>query len=81
MRVDRFKSLLQLDELPGEEEGRFNKVAGFVLHHLGRIPVVGDHFESAGLRFEVVDMDRHRVDRLLVARFDEKPAAAHLVGK
>lgn len=79
--VDRFKSLLQLDDLPGEEEGRFNTVAGFVLHHLGRIPVVGDHFESAGLRFEVVDMDRHRVDRLLVARFDEKPAAAHLVGK
>ncbi|HSF22983.1 MAG TPA: transporter associated domain-containing protein, partial [Blastocatellia bacterium] len=53
-----------------------NTVAGFVLHHLGRIPVVGDHFESAGLRFEVVDMDRHRVDRLLVARFDEKRAAA-----
>jgi putative hemolysin len=43
--------------------------------------LVGDHFESAGLRFEVVDMDRHRVDKLLVRRFDEKPAAAHLVGK
>jgi magnesium and cobalt exporter, CNNM family len=65
--VERFKTLLQLDELPGEEEGRFNTIAGFVLHHLGRIPAVGDHFESAGLRFEVVDMDRRRVDKLLVS--------------
>jgi putative hemolysin len=79
--VERFKSLLQLDELPGEEEGRFNTMAGFVLHHLGRIPVVGDQFESAGLRFEIVDIDRRRVDKLLVTRFDEKPAAADLVGK
>ena len=35
---------------------------------LGRVPQVADHFEWGGFRFEVVDMDRNRVDKLLVAR-------------
>lgn len=35
---------------------------------LGRIPQVGDRFECRGFRFEIVDMDRNRVDKLLVTR-------------
>lgn len=71
--IERFRSLLELDELPAEQEGGFHTLAGFVLNRLGHIPKVGEHFEAAGLRFEVVDMDRNRVDRLLVAHLPKPP--------
>lgn len=64
MGVERFKQLLDVGELPEEDEGRFHTPGGFVLTQLGRIPVPADAFECAGLRFEVLDMDRHRVDKL-----------------
>lgn len=66
--IERFRDLLELDPLPGEDEGGFHTLAGFVLHTLGRIPKVTETFEAAGLRFEVIDMDGHRVDKLLVTR-------------
>jgi len=67
--IDRFKHALVIDDdLPEEDTGTYNTLAGFVMLQLGRVPQVGDHFEWGGLRFEVVDMDRNRVDRLLVAR-------------
>ena len=69
--IERFRSLLDLDPLPGEDEGAYNTVAGFALHQLGRIPAVGEHFVAAGLRFEIVDMDRTRIDKLLVSRLPE----------
>ena len=49
-------------------------VAGLVLNQLRRIPALGDHVTAAGWRFEVVDMDRRRVDKLLVTR---TPAGAN----
>jgi len=66
--LERLKATLDLDELPAEEEHSFHTVGGFAMHRLGRIPSVADHFEAAGFRFEVVDMDRNRVDKMLVAR-------------
>ena len=66
--LERFRGLLELDPLPGEDEGGFHTLAGFVLHTLGRIPKVAESFEAVGLRFEIIDMDGHRVDKLLVAR-------------
>jgi putative hemolysin len=39
-----------------------------VVDQLGRVPVEGDCVEYGGYRFEVIDMDRHRVDKILVAR-------------
>jgi len=56
------------DELPGEEENAFNTLGGFVMYTLGHIPRVADHFEAADYRFEVMDMDKNRVDKVLVAR-------------
>ena len=38
------------------------------MHALGRVPAAADHFEWNGWRLEVVDMDRKRVDKVLVAR-------------
>ena len=67
--VERLKHALEIeDELPSEDTGTYNTLAGFVMLQLGRVPKVADHFEWGGLRFEVVDMDRNRVDRLLVTR-------------
>ena len=66
--IERVKSVLDLDaDLPGEEENAYNTLGGFVMHMLGRIPAVADHFTWGGCRFEVVDMDRNRVDKVLVA--------------
>lgn len=54
-------------ELPEGEAGSYHTVGGLVMARLGRVPRAGDRFEFAGLRFEVLDMDRHRVDKVLVA--------------
>jgi putative hemolysin len=66
--LERLKAVLEIDELPEEDERGFHTIGGFAMHRLGRIPSVADHFEAAGFRFEVVDMDRNRVDKMLVAR-------------
>lgn len=67
--IERMKAVLDInDELPGEEENAFNTLGGFVMYILGHIPRVADNFESAAYRFEVMDMDKNRVDKVLVAR-------------
>jgi putative hemolysin len=67
--IERLKSVLQIDEdLPGEEENAFNTLGGFIMYVLGRIPAITDHFESSCCRFEVIDMNKNRVDKVLVAR-------------
>jgi putative hemolysin len=65
--ISKLKSVVGLEEeLSGEESGGFHTVGGFVLHVLGRIPVPADYFEMPGLRIEVMDMDRNRIDKVLV---------------
>lgn len=66
--VSEFKELLGLETLPHEDSAEFKTAGGFVMTYFGRIPRAGDHFDHAGWRFEVIDMDRHRIDKLLVAR-------------
>jgi putative hemolysin len=66
--VDRFRELCEL-ALPEEDESAdYSTVAGLVLDRLGRIPVEAEVFEWRGLRFEVVDMDGRRIDKVLVTR-------------
>jgi len=66
--IERLKSALEFNaDLPGEEENAFNTLGGFVMYTLGRVPAISDHFESSGYRFEVVDMDKNRVDKVLIA--------------
>jgi putative hemolysin len=67
--IERVKQVLKCeDHLPGEEENAFNTLGGFVMYVLGRIPVVTDCFEVAGYRYEVMDMDKNRVDKMLLSR-------------
>jgi len=49
-----------------EGENEFDTLAGFILHELKRIPATGDKFEWRGFEFEIVDMDGHRIDKVLV---------------
>jgi len=63
--LDDFKEIFAIDKMP--EEGNYQTLGGFILLHLGRIPSAADFFEWGGLRFEVMDMDGSRVDKLLVA--------------
>ncbi len=65
--VPELKDRLQLRELPDEERGRYNTLAGMIMLLLGRLPQVTDHVEWQGWRFEVVDMDGKRVDKVLVS--------------
>jgi putative hemolysin len=65
MPVDELQMLLDLDDLP-EEAGDYDTVGGLFMSQLGRVPAVGDKFEWKELRFEVMDMDGHRVDKVLV---------------
>ena len=73
--IDGSISLDQLREaidfsgpFPDEEQGSYQTVAGLVMTMLGRIPRVSDRFTLGGFRFEVVDMDQKRVDRVLVVK-------------
>ncbi len=68
LHIDRLKEILDMDALPDEESGRYHTVSGFMMTQLGGIPSVGQHFEWKGFRFEVMDMDRRRVDKVLIAR-------------
>jgi putative hemolysin len=65
-------------QVPEEEAGAYHTIAGFVMARLGHIPRCADSFEFGGLRFEVVDMDGRRVDKVMVSRAPsvQSPATA-----
>jgi putative hemolysin len=64
--VQELFELLDIEELPGEQKGNYHTMGGFVMTHLGKIPTAADHFELDRFRFEVMDMDGNRVDKVLV---------------
>jgi len=61
---------------PGEGTGRFTAISGFIMRTLGRIPNEGDRVEALGYIFEVVDMDGHRLDKILVMPKAVPPTSA-----
>jgi putative hemolysin len=71
--TDDLRELLAIGDLPNEEDHDFRTAAGMVMAHFGRIPNAGEGFAWNGFRFEVVDLDGPRIDKLLVER---APAAA-----
>jgi len=68
--VPEIKDRLELKELPEEDRGRYNTLAGMVMLLLGRLPHITDSVDWAGWRFEVIDLDGKRVDKVLVSRID-----------
>ena len=67
MPVGELKARLDIDTLPDEERGRYNTVAGLLMAVSGRLPATGDIIDCAGWRFEVVDLDGRRIDKLLAS--------------
>ncbi len=62
------RELLGTAQLPHEDEQEYRTAAGMMTAHFGRIPQVGEYFSHGGYRFEVVDLDGARIDKLLISR-------------
>lgn len=77
MLIGDFKEHFGIDGMPQENQGQYHTIAGFIMMQLQKIPKEGDSFNWNGYRFEVTNMDVHRIDKVLVAvvkkdRNDEK---------
>ena len=57
-------------------EGDYHTVAGFVLAQVGHLPAVGETFDYEGWRFEVVDLDGSRIDKLLAIALRRRPPSS-----
>jgi putative hemolysin len=71
--VPELKDRLELRELPEEDRGRYNTLAGMIMLLLGRLPATADAVEWERWRFEVVDLDGKRVDKVLVSALTSQP--------
>jgi putative hemolysin len=71
--VPELKDRLDLKELPEEDRGLYNTLAGMIILLLGRLPATADVVEWEQWRFEVVDLDGRRIDKVLVTRLDPSP--------
>jgi putative hemolysin len=65
LRVTDLERGIGARELASED---YATVAGLLLHHMGHLPQIGETLENGGYRFEVVDMDGRRIDKILVVR-------------
>lgn len=75
LTADELKEAIGAASLPGEEEGAYETVGGFVLTQLGHVPAAGEYFDWGDWRFEVVDMDGQRIDQVLVSPLQRPPQA------
>jgi putative hemolysin len=68
MPISELKVRLELDDLPDEERGRYNTVAGLLMSVSGQLPALGERIDCNGWRFEVIDLDGKRIDKVLASR-------------
>ena len=71
LAVDQFLQLFKLTKLPEEEKESYHTLGGFIITNFGRIPAAAESFQWQEMRFEVMDMDRNRVDKVWVAPLAE----------
>lgn len=57
------------------EDADYSTLAGFILYQLSEIPTVGDYFETEGYRFEIMDMDKSKIDKVLITRLPDDEEA------
>jgi putative hemolysin len=72
LSIDEFKEIFHIEALPGEKRDAYQTLGGFVFTKMGRIPALSDSFEWNGVRFEVVDMDGKRIDKVLVSSLEKQ---------
>jgi putative hemolysin len=68
LAVEDFKEIFRVETLPGEKKDAYQTLGGFLFTQMARVPNVADSFEWNNLRFEIVDMDGKRIDKVLVTR-------------
>lgn len=68
MPVNELKSRLDIRELPDEDRGRYNTLAGLLLAVSGHLPVTGERITCSGWIFEVIDLDGRRIDKILAMK-------------
>lgn len=64
--IDEFKEYFHIKKLPDEKSGVFHTIGGFVMHRLGSIPISGDKMAWGDYKFEIMDMDGNRIDKILI---------------
>ena len=69
--AEDLRELMDGAALPDAEDGDYHTLAGMCIAHFGRIPHVGEYFDWAGWRIEIVDLDGARVDKLLLRRLPQ----------
>lgn len=68
LSMTQIKSVIGMSgRFSGEEINAYNTIGGFILFHLEKVPAVADHFEYGDWRFEVVDIDGTRIDKVLIS--------------
>ncbi|HTY99145.1 MAG TPA: hemolysin family protein, partial [Rhodocyclaceae bacterium] len=68
--IDELKEVLGLSSLPEEDLGNYHTLGGFMFSQIGHIPKKTESFEWGGWRFEVMDMEKNRVDEVLAKRVE-----------
>jgi putative hemolysin len=76
MPVSELKARLDIRELPQEEKGRYNTLAGLLMAISGHLPATGERIDCADWVFEVVDLDGRRIDKVLAQAVREPADAA-----
>jgi putative hemolysin len=76
MPVSELKARLDIRELPEEDKGRYNTLAGLLMAVSGRLPASGERIECGDWVFEVVDLDGRRIDKVLAQAVRESADAA-----
>jgi len=69
--IEEIHLVIGLEEIDADAE--YDTLAGFVLYTMGRTPEVGEYLERFGYRFEVMDLDGPRIDKVLICRAPEDP--------
>lgn len=66
-QIDKFKELFDYEkEFPDEKEDQYTTIAGFILSLSGKIPNENEVYEWDRFRFEIIDIDGHQIDKILV---------------
>jgi putative hemolysin len=73
LTIEELHRRFELPALPGEEDEDFETLGGFILDRFGHIPRAGEQLTCLGWRFEVVDMDRNRVDKVILGKLPATP--------
>jgi putative hemolysin len=72
---DVIDHLPDLEEVVEREREPFQTLAGYIVHRLDRLPSEGETFQAGGFEFEVIDMDRQRIDKVLIRRLPKQEEA------